>query len=126
LPDGRAAGNLPFTAHPDGVLVVVHLTPKARHARVSGLERRADESVALKVAVTAVPEKGKANKALLKLLSKTWGVGMQSLRLIRGQKDRYKTVLIEGDPVTTLNRVVGWGRELESPEQSGKIEERAP
>ena len=39
-------------------------------------------AVVLKVSVTVAPEKGMANKALFKLLTKTWGVSMQSLSLI--------------------------------------------
>jgi len=125
LSDGAPARNLPFSKSADGVLVTLHLIPKARQERISGLERRADDTVLLKVAVTAVPEKGKANKALLKLLSQTWGVGMRSLCLIRGQKDRYKTVLVEGEPAATFSRLVDWARELEPPEKSGEDKERA-
>ena len=108
-------GTLPFTAADAGVLVSVRLTPKAAADRIAGVERLADGSVVLKVAVTAVPEKGKANKALLKLLSKSWGVGMRSLDLIRGSKDRYKTVLVSRDTEATLRALNAWARELGPP-----------
>jgi uncharacterized protein (TIGR00251 family) len=95
--------------------VAVRLTPKASSDRIVGFERLADGSVALKVSVTAVPEKGKANRALLKLLSKSWGVGMRSFELIRGAKDRNKTVLVAGDPQALLGRLSAWARELGRP-----------
>ena len=55
-------------------------------------------AVVLKVFVTVAPEKGMANKELFKLLTKTWGVSMQSLSLIQGKKNRNKLNLIAGEP----------------------------
>ena len=55
-------------------------------------------AVVLKVSVTVAPEKGMANKALFKLLTKTWGVSMQSLSLIQGIKNRNQLSLIAGEP----------------------------
>jgi len=72
----------PFTKTSEGVVAAIRLIPKARQNRVSGPMRLDNGAVVLKVSVTIAPEKGKANKALLKLLTKTWGVGMQSLSLI--------------------------------------------
>ena len=115
MPDIKGPAALPFTAVADGVSVAVRLTPKASTGRIVGLERLADGTVALKVAVTAAPEKGKANTALLKLLSKTWGVGMRSLELTRGAKDRNKTVLIVGDPDELLGDLARWVRDLDPP-----------
>ena len=58
--------------------------PKAGRTRIEGIVVDAGGGAQLKVSVTAVPKKGKANKALLKLLSKEWGVGIRGLRLITG------------------------------------------
>jgi uncharacterized protein len=103
---------LPFSKTTDGVLVAIRLTPKASQNRILGFEIRDDGHVFLKAAVTAVPEKGKANRALLKLLSKTWGVGMRSLNLIRGEKDRYKTILVSDDTNQLLGQLTAWARTL--------------
>lgn len=51
----------------------------------------------LKVKVTVVPEKGKANKALIKLLSKQLGYPPRDLALVSGHTDRNKNILITGD-----------------------------
>jgi len=58
----------------------------------------------LRVWVTAAPEKGRANRALLKLLAKTWRIPQSQLQIIAGDKNRNKTILISGDPskITTL------------------------
>lgn len=103
----------PFRRTQAGIAVDIRLAPKASRNAVTGIETLADGSCVLKVSVTAVPEKGKANKALLKLLSKSWGVAMRSLDLIRGAKDRNKTVLIDDPADDRLEALAAWARTLE-------------
>ncbi len=50
----------------------------------------------LKVSVTAVPEKGKANEALINLLSKEWKLPKKALSLLQGETDRLKQIRIDG------------------------------
>ncbi len=107
--------SLPFRKTPDGITANIRLTPKASKNAIIGLNRLADGSVVLKVSITAVPEKGKANKALLKLLSKTWGVGMRSLCLIKGAKDRNKTVLIDDADGQTFQTLSIWAQTHVTP-----------
>lgn len=59
----------------------------------------------LRVRVTAVPEKGKANKALLKLLAKTWHAPVSDLELVAGAKARDKIVHWTGDPNDLARRL---------------------
>jgi len=100
----------PFQITKDGVCVHIRLAPKAGANRIGDVAENAAGQGQLRVQVTAVPEKGKANKALLKLLSKTWGVGMQRLDLIAGAKDRNKTVLVGGESTETLAMLEDWLR----------------
>ncbi len=51
---------------------------------------------ALKVAVQAAPEKGKANAAVAALLARALSVGTGAVRLLAGGASRDKTFLIEG------------------------------
>ncbi|RVU36596.1 DUF167 domain-containing protein [Hwanghaeella grinnelliae] len=88
----------PITPKPDGVTVSVRLTPKASANRIQGLAEDAAGGVVLKAAVTAPPEKGKANAALIKLLAKAWSLPKTSLTVISGATDRNKVLHIEGDP----------------------------
>lgn len=60
--------------------------------------------------VTAPPESGKANAALLKLLAKAWKLPKTSLSVISGATARRKVVHIAGDPATLLTRLKDWGR----------------
>ena len=54
----------------DVMLLAVRLTPKASADRLQAIAQDAQGARHLKIQVTAVPEDGKANKALIKLLSK--------------------------------------------------------
>lgn len=51
----------------------------------------------LRVKVTAVPEDGKANEALIKLLSKTLHLSPSRISLIRGATSRVKQLDIDGE-----------------------------
>lgn len=72
----------------------VRVTPKASANRIK-TETLADGSKLVRVYVTAVPEAGKANQAVLKLLAKELGVSKSSLTIIRGETDRNKLIKLE-------------------------------
>jgi len=89
----------------DGVRVSVRLTPKGRRDAVEGLAATAAGGAEIRASVTAVPENGKANKAVIKLLSKTWKVPKTSIDLISGETDRHKVFMISGDAKSILLRI---------------------
>lgn len=50
-----------------------------------------------KVKLTAAPVDGEANKKLIALLSKEWGVNKSKIRIVQGEKGRRKIVeIIDG------------------------------
>lgn len=63
----------------------------------------------LRVRVTAVPDKGKANTAVIGLLAKALGVPKSAVTLVSGDTARLKTVAIEGDPATLAARIEALG-----------------
>jgi uncharacterized protein YggU (UPF0235/DUF167 family) len=77
----------------------VRLTPKAGRDGIDGLKPTADGGVELAVKVTAVPENGKANDALLRLLAKRLKLPVSRLQLVAGATDRHKQILIGGEAV---------------------------
>ncbi|CAA7621753.1 conserved hypothetical protein [Candidatus Terasakiella magnetica] len=87
----------PFTETAEGLRVAIRLTPKASRDRVMGPAAEADGGVVLKATVTTVPEDGKANAALIRLLSKEWRIPKTRMGIILGATDRRKVVLISGD-----------------------------
>ncbi|GLQ07943.1 DUF167 domain-containing protein [Sneathiella chinensis] len=92
---------LPITVTKRGVVLQVRLTPNASDNRVEGIAEDAEGNSRLRVRVTAVPEKGKANKALEKLLSRFLGCSKSDLEIVSGQTDRNKNICIAGDVETT-------------------------
>lgn len=94
---------------PDGedvVLVDIRLTPKSAADRIESSVTDAAGRVFLKARVRAVPEDGKANAALLKLLAKTIGVPKSAVTLVAGHTSRVKTLRLAGDAkrlATALN-----------------------
>ncbi len=71
----------------------VKVTPKAKSERIKK-EISEDGSVLYKIYVTAAPEDGKANEAVIKLLSKALGVSKSSLTITHGHTSREKTIKI--------------------------------
>nr|CAD6431836.1 hypothetical protein REQ54_03633 [Rhizobium sp. Q54] len=97
--------SLPYSLHPDHVRLAVRLIPGAGRDRVDGVERADDGSVFLKARVTAVPEGGKANKALVELLAKALHLPKSSLSILSGETARKKILRIEGDPEDLASRM---------------------
>jgi uncharacterized protein len=96
---------LPFTAAPDGLRLAVRLTPKASASRIIGLAPEADGGVALKVAVTAAPESGKANDALLALVAELLDLKRRDVTLTLGAAHRRKLVHVAGNPAVLARRL---------------------
>lgn len=51
-----------------------------------------------KVWVQAAPEKGKANREMIKLLAEHFGLAPSHIRLVRGKKSRNKSLVIDRGP----------------------------
>ncbi len=102
----------PFARVAQGVRVSVRVTPKASRDKVEGLVADSDGHQAVKVSVTVVPEDGKANDAVIKLLSKTWRIPKTSLSVVQGQTSRTKVLLAEGDGDALLTTFDQWLKSL--------------
>lgn len=89
-----------------GVRLAVRLSPKASGDRIGGIAAEADGGAVLKVSVTAVPEDGKANAALIALLAKRWKLARSSIEITQGATDRRKTLFIEGEPEGLARRIL--------------------
>lgn len=103
-----AAAASPFAVRADGVTVAVRVTPKASRTRVTGLARDADGGRRLAVSVSAPPEGGKANAALVKLLAREWRVAKSAVTVIAGVASRRKSIHVAGDPDRLLLDLRAW------------------
>lgn len=79
------------TPHPDGATFPVRGQPNARKNAVVG-----EHAGAVKVAVAAPPEDGKANAAILEVLKDWLGVKRSQLELVSAPSNRNKTFLVRG------------------------------
>lgn len=103
-----------FTAGSDGIIrFIVRVTPKASRQRIDGIAVDSDGVPMLKVAVTEVPEGGKANKAVLALLAKELDVPRTSLTVQTGAADRRKLICLQAEPAV-LGRLNLWAHSLKS------------
>lgn len=81
----------------DPRLLTVKLSPGAARNQISGWTEDETGKKILKVSVTAVPEKGKANKALIELLAKEWEIPKTAIKIVKGETDRLKILRFEKD-----------------------------
>ena len=84
--------------------VHVKLAPKAAAERIGPIHA-SDAGAVLKVAVTAAPERGRANAAMIALLAKAWGVPKSSVAVIKGETERTKVLFVEGDADALLAKM---------------------
>lgn len=75
--------------HAEGVILSVRAQPGASRSGVRG-----EQDGMLKVGVTQVAEKGKANKALLRVLAKELGLRNSQLSLLAGETTQKKRFLV--------------------------------
>lgn len=90
--------DMPFKNTKEGLLIRCRLIPNARKDQIIGIQNDAAGKPFLRVKVRAVPEKGKANKALEEFLAKSLGLPKSSFEVISGHTSRAKTVLFTGAP----------------------------
>jgi uncharacterized protein len=78
-----------------GELLEVRVQPRARRNEVVG-----QVGGVLRVRVTAAPEGGEANRAVIGLLADALGVALSRIELVRGATSRDKLFRIERRPLT--------------------------
>lgn len=106
---------LPVALRGDLVALSLKVTPKASRNRIQGLAPDAAAGTVLRVAVTAVPEKGKANQAVIRLLAKALAVPKTSLTVISGETDRHKVIGFSGDITALKQQIESWLRSFPQP-----------
>lgn len=98
--------SFPWTVTSDGLVLAVRVTPRSSRDDVSGVVRDGDQKLWLRVRVTAVPEDGKANAALLKFLAKRLKLAKRHIELISGETSRSKRLSLKGDSTELAARIV--------------------
>jgi len=87
--------------HPDGVILPVRAVPGAKKNEVRGVQNGS-----LKVCVTQIPEKGKANKAIQEQLSHALQLKKSQIELLTGETASRKRFLIRDITGEALRRIL--------------------
>jgi uncharacterized protein (TIGR00251 family) len=90
-----------ITEHAQGLILPVRAQPGARKVGVLG-----EQAGAIKIAVTAPPEDGRANQALIEALRELLGVKRSQVALLSGATSRNKRFLIRALKREELERRV--------------------
>ena len=80
----------------EGVKLHVKVVPKARNNIIENWPPDENISNEVKIRVTAPPEKGQANKAVIDILSKQLKVSKSNIILLTGETSKNKTFLLKG------------------------------
>ena len=86
-----------YEPYKSGCLIRIKLTPNASFCGFKGFVADADGIQYLKAYVRSVPEKGKANDELIKLLAKTLKLAKNNISIIGGATEHYKKIYIEAN-----------------------------
>lgn len=80
---------IPVQKHPEGCTLLIRAQPRAKKNGIQGAHHQS-----LKVAVTAPPEGGRANRAILEVLAEALGLKKAQMEILSGATSRDKVVLI--------------------------------
>ena len=101
---------MPLSPGKGGVRLAIRLTPKAARDGLGPVQHNAQGDCYLKATVTTVPEKGKANKALIKMLAKSLKIPAGKISVASGITKRDKHLLITGDSKLLVAKLEQWIR----------------
>ncbi|OPB31215.1 DUF167 family protein [Bartonella sp. AR 15-3] len=79
-----------YRVDPHRLILFVRLIPKASVDSIIKVENRGDGKQHLIIRLRAIPENGKANKALIKFLAKQWKIPSSCISLGSGATSHYK------------------------------------
>ena len=94
-----------LTRHADGARATLRVTPRAGHDHVTGVEIDGAGERYLAVRVSAPPEAGKANIAVIKVLARRWRIPQRDLEVVSGASARRKVLQIRGSPDVLMARL---------------------
>ncbi len=92
---------LPCTVNRDGIVLTLHIQPRASKNEVCGIH-----GDALKVRLTSPPVDGAANKLCREFLAELFGVPKSAVEIISGEASRHKRARIAGGSIARLQQII--------------------
>ena len=82
---------IPFKKTKDGITIEVKVEPRSSRAEIRGVM-----GSVLKVKLTSAPVDGAANRQLIEILSKEFGITKRLITIVKGETSKNKVIKIEG------------------------------
>lgn len=95
----------PVRDSPEGVILTVHVQPKAARTEFAGVHGEA-----LKFRVAASPVEGAANETLCVFLAERFGLPRRAVEVRAGHGARHKRILVKGVPAGRVREILGLPR----------------
>ena len=86
-----------------GNFLYIRASPKSGRNEIVGIVAAAKGQVALLIKVIAIPDKGKANEAVIKTLAKAINIAPSSFRLVSGQTSKDKVLEVVNNLAAVQN-----------------------
>ena len=83
----------------DGIIANIRISPNAKKNEII------NDGEIIKIKITAQPIDGKANKALVEFLSKNFKIPKTSIKILKGETSKDKTILFMTDDEEKINCV---------------------
>ncbi len=83
----------------DGLIVNIKIAPNSKKNEII------QEEEFVKIKITAQPIDGKANKALIEFLSKNFKIPKTSIKILKGETSKEKTILFETQDEEKLQKL---------------------
>jgi uncharacterized protein (TIGR00251 family) len=91
--------------HSEGCTLAVRVQPGARRTGITGVYGQNSRSH-LNVALQAPPVEGRANEALIAYLAKLLAMPRSRIKIIYGEHDRFKLLVLEGVKVAAAQATI--------------------
>ena len=90
----------------NGIIIIVRARPGAKQTKMLG-----EYDGAVRIALAAPPEKGKANKELVRFLAKEFEVTQTDIEITGGETSKDKRVLIRAKDIEPIkNKISEWDK----------------
>jgi uncharacterized protein (TIGR00251 family) len=92
-PEKPSSGELPKVPKGESQYIRVKVAPSSKHQKVKLMS----DNLTYKVYIQAPPEKGKANKELIKFIAQSLNINSQKVKIISGEFSEIKLIKITND-----------------------------
>lgn len=97
-----------FEIKDGSVVIKVKVTPSAKQNSIKQPAINDAGDHYIPISITTAPEKGKANKAVIKMLAKEWHLPKSVFSVISGEITRHKKIKILGDADSLYEVIQNW------------------